>query len=196
MEDGERIRHRFLLGIVVLAPLVITVWAVITLTNFIAGWLARILSHLYLLKPLPYPLLLALSVILVFLGVYFVGFIATTYAGRIVFEIMDWVMLNIPFLNYIYRVSKETIRAFYDLPTKKVFKEVVWVKVGDNMKMLGFVTVYEDDKAVIFVPSTPNPTTGFTIWVDKDFLEKANISVEDALKIIISGGIVNVFQKG
>lgn len=195
-EGGERIRRRFVLGLVIITPIFITVWVIITITNLFVGWLANTLSSIPVLKPLPYPLMLFISAVFVLMVIYLVGLVASTYVGKVAIDIMDTFVLNIPVLNYVYRISKETVKAFYNLPTKRVFKGVVWVKMGENAKILGFITDIYGDIICVFIPSTPNPTTGFTLLVSKENIENADMGVEDGLKFVISGGIVNVFQKG
>lgn len=195
-EGGERIRRRFVLGLVIITPIFITIWVVITITNLFVGWLAKTLSTIPILKPLPYPFMLFISAVFVLMIIYLVGLAASTYVGKLMIDIMDTFVLNIPVLNYVYRISKETVKAFYNLPTKRVFKGVVWVKMGKNAKILGFVTEIYADSISVFIPSTPNPTTGFTLLVSKEYIENADMGVEEGLKFVISGGIVNVFQKG
>jgi len=188
-----RFRQRFLAGVVVLAPLFLTVWVVLFLINLIAGWLARFLSNL--LEPLPYPVLLIPSLLILVAVIYMVGWFATTYFGRAIFGFLDEVLLNIPILQHIYRITRDTINAIYDLPRKTAFKKVVWIRVGEGKRMLGLVTDETAREYIVFLPSTPNPTTGFLMVVDKGHVREAPMSVEDALKALISGGLVNVFQE-
>ncbi len=195
-EGGERrlrFRQRFLAGVVVLAPLFVTAWVVVFITNFIAGWLARLLSRI--LEPVPYIVLLVPSLLILVGVIYVVGWFATTYFGRAIFDFMDEVFMSIPVLQHVYRITKDTINAVYSIPRKVAFRKVVWVSVGDGKRMLGLVTDETDTEYVVFLPSTPNPTTGFLLLVPKGKVEESSMSVEDALKALISGGLINVFQE-
>lgn len=195
-EGGERrlrFRQRFLAGVVVLAPLFVTLWVVIFITNFIAGWIARPLSRI--LEPLPYPVLLIPSLLIVVGVIYVVGWFATTYLGKAIFDFVDDIFMNIPVLQHVYRIARDTINAVYSIPKKTAFRKVVWITVGDGKRMLGLVTDETEDLYIVFLPSTPNPTTGFLLLVEKSSVEEARMSVEDALKALISGGLINVFQE-
>ncbi|NPB04443.1 MAG: DUF502 domain-containing protein [Thermotogae bacterium] len=198
MNEGERrwlrFRQRFLAGVVVLAPLFVTVWVVFFLINFIAGWLARPLSHV--LSPIPYPVLLIPSLLILAIIIYIVGWFATTYLGGVIFNFLDEIFLNIPLLQYIYRITKDTIKALYELPRRSAFKKVVWVELGKGKRMLGLVTDELENGYLVFLPSTPNPTTGFLLMVSKDAAVETDIGVEDALRTLISGGLIDVLQKG
>ncbi len=193
-ERSGRIRQRLIAGVIVLAPLFVTVWVVFFLANLIAGWLARFLSDLLL--PLPYPLLLLPSILILVGIIYAVGWFATTYFGKVFFDFLDGVFLQIPILQYVYRITKDTINVLQNLPRKTAFRKVVWVEMGKGRRMLGLVTDESEGYYIVFLPSTPNPTTGFIIFVEKGEVEDAHIGVEDALKALISGGLVNVFQEG
>ena len=195
-EGGERrlrFRQRFIAGIVVLAPLFLTAWVVVFITNFIAGWLARPLSRV--LEPVPYVVLLVPSLLIMVGVIYIVGWFATTYLGKAIFGFLDEIFLSIPVLQHIYRIAKDTINAVYNIPRKVAFRKVVWIEVGDGKRMLGFVTDETAEEYVVFLPSTPNPTTGFLMLVRKGKVSEAKMSVEDALKALISGGLINVFQE-
>ena len=188
-----RFRQRLIAGVVVLAPLFVTAWVVVFITNFIAGWLARPLSRV--LEPVPYVVLLVPSLLIMLAVIYVVGWFATTYLGKALFGFLDEIFLSIPVLQHIYRIAKDTINAVYNIPRKVAFRKVVWIEVGDGKRMLGFVTDETAEEYVVFLPSTPNPTTGFLLLVRKGKVSEAKMSVEDALKALISGGLINVFQE-
>ena len=188
-----KLRRHFLAGLLVLAPTVITGWLVwkifITVDNFIDPIQKK------------FPILdfpgLGFAVVLVL--IFVAGFLATNLFGRMLIKGGDMVMNRLPLVRKIYVASKELSEVFLT-DKKKVFKRVVLVRFPHrDSYALGFVMsqgIEKFDRAVgeelvnVLVPSTPNPATGFLVLVPKREAVSVDISVEDALKLVISGGAV------
>jgi uncharacterized membrane protein len=133
--------------------------------------------------------------LLVILGL---GFMATNVIGVHVVTAVDKLLLRIPLVAVIYRPLKQVIDAFRGLGgAKQSFKRVVYIDYPvPGMRMIGFATGQycdpQNGKAMtcVLLPTAPSPMTGFLLVVDSDKVSDAPITIEEAMKMIISGGLV------
>ncbi len=101
----------------------------------------------------------------------------------------DWIIDRIPVLNSIYRVSKKIINMFSGNGANKM-REVVFVEYPkDGIWVPAYVTNRKDGWYVLYVPTSPNPTNGFTIMVHADKIIKSDLNIEQASSFIISIGV-------
>ena len=110
--------------------------------------------------------------------------------GRVWFlAFIDSVIEKIPFLNTIYRVLKKVISMFSS-PDQTVAKEVVYVEYPkDGIWVPAYVTNRSNNKYVLFIPTSPNPTSGFTVIVDKSKIITSKMDIEEASSFIVSIGV-------
>lgn len=187
-----RLRTYFVAGLIVFLP--------VAVTFSIIAWLFRILdSFLGWLMPLLIGrevrgLGLAMAVVLIF----FIGAMATNVLGRRLVELFERMMLRIPLARSIYSATKSVSDTIF-LQRRAAFQRAVlvqWPRAG--MHTIAFVTGESRGlpgsphfRALnVFVVTTPNPTTGFLMFVPEEETLPLAMSVEDALKIVMSGGIV------
>jgi uncharacterized membrane protein len=129
-----------------------------------------------------------------------VGIAARHYVGRKLIEFGENILLRVPLLNKIYLTLKQINEAFAT-SKKSAFKTVVLVQFPrQGMYSIGFITSEQHEEVqaktkervvCVFVPTTPNPTTGFLILVPEHDVVKLEMSVADAIKFIISLGTVS-----
>ncbi|MFI3157791.1 MAG: DUF502 domain-containing protein [Methylococcaceae bacterium] len=129
--------------------------------------------------------------------VFAISFFILVYIGRkLVHEGRSWVIGafdhvidRIPLMNTLYRVLKKVINMFSS-HDRTISKEVVYVEYPkDDMWMTAYVTNRYEDKYVLFIPTSPNPTSGFTVIVDKAKVIKSAMNIEEASSFIISVGV-------
>ena len=129
--------------------------------------------------------------------VFAVSFFILVYIGRkLVHEGRSWVIAGfdhvidrIPLMNTLYRVLKKVINMFSS-QDRAIAKEVVYVEYPkDDMWMTAYVTNRYGDKYVLFIPTSPNPTSGFTVIVDKSKVIKSAMNIEEASSFVISVGV-------
>jgi uncharacterized membrane protein len=129
--------------------------------------------------------------------VFAISFFILVYIGRkLVQEGRSWVIAafdhvidRIPLMNTLYRVLKKVINMFSS-HDRTISKEVVYVEYPkDDMWMTAYVTNRYEDKYVLFIPTSPNPTSGFTVIVDKSKVIKSTMNIEEASSFIISVGV-------
>lgn len=180
-------------GLVALVPIVVTVFALRFLFVFTAGILLPVIDPA--LADWPWVWKGALSMGILLTGVYLLGEIATHVVGRRILGLGDAVLLRVPFVKVIYRISKQVVSAFQG-PGARAFQSVVFVEFPHpGMRAIGFVTstIVRDDGSVwntVFVPTTPNPTTGFLQVVAAENVVRTDFSVEEGVKMVMSLGVL------
>ena len=129
-------------------------------------------------------------------GLYVVGALVASRLGSRVFSWQAVVLSRVPVVKNIYSLAKQTADAIYS-PSGNRFSRVVfleWPRPG--VRALGFVTGHShlprDDRRllVVYIPTVPNPTSGNLAFVPEDDVVEAGLTVEEAMKVVFSGGIV------
>jgi uncharacterized membrane protein len=137
-----------------------------------------------------------LSILLLLLLVYLAGVITHYVIGKKLIAVSEMLLLKLPVVRTIYGATKQVMNAL-SLPDKAAFRSVVVVEFPrPGLKAMGFLTGHIEDSngkkyCKVFIPTTPNPTTGFFEIVPTNEVLQTSISVEDAFKMIISGGILS-----
>jgi len=128
----------------------------------------------------------------IFLFLTVVGYSIEKYGKSIFISFIDKLMQNIPLLKTIYNFVKDFLKMAFTTKESEVFREVVLVPFPNReLKSIGFVTNRLGEKfLVVFVPTCPNPTSGFTVTVKKENVEFIDIGIDEAMKMIISIGAV------
>jgi uncharacterized membrane protein len=137
----------------------------------------------------------ALAVVLTLLALYLLGWITTLVIGKRLIGLLDWFMNRIPLVQTIYGGVKKLLTALQQKPDR-VQRVVLIPFPTPEMKTVGFVTRilrdYQTGKelAAVYVPTTPNPTSGYLEIVPLDKLVSTDWSIDEAMTFIISGGAV------
>jgi uncharacterized membrane protein len=101
----------------------------------------------------------------------------------------DFIIDRIPLLNSIYRVTKKIINMFSSHERKEA-REVVYIEYPkEGLWVPAYVTNKRDDQYVLFVPTSPNPTSGFTVIVHQSRVIKSEMNIEQATSFIVSVGV-------
>lgn len=126
-----------------------------------------------------------------------VGLAVTNRPGQAVVNWVDGALTRVPFMGFLYSTIKQGVDAFRDMGGARKFKGVAWVEYpSPGCRLLGFVTgTFQDaktgkDVTAVFIPTSPNPLTGFVVVVDEDKLEVSQLTVEEATKLLLSAGLV------
>jgi uncharacterized membrane protein len=186
------LRNRFLTGLLILTPLAVTWW--IMWKTFTA--VDSILEPVQMRYPvIDHP---GVGFAVVILLILLTGIFARNFIGHRVISLGEQILYRLPFIRRIYHAVKELAQVFL-ADRKMVFKEVVVIRYPHpDSFALGFVT--EDathrmndligrEVVNVFVPTTPNPTSGFLLFVPRDEIVSVPIDVEEAMKMVISGGV-------
>jgi uncharacterized membrane protein len=208
---GVWLRNKFLAGLALALPLIITLWILFTIYDLLHAWSKPVLAQVVNLvnefsdEPLlniEDPKLESLTNFIGFLfsvlAILGLGFMATNVIGVHIVTAVDKLLLRLPLVAVIYRPLKQVIDAFRSLGgTKQNFKRVVYIEYPvPGMRMIGFATGQYCDpqsgKAMtcVLLPTAPSPMTGILLVVESEKITDAPITIEEAMKMIISGGLV------
>jgi uncharacterized membrane protein len=186
------LRSRFLAGAMVSLPLVVTVFFGRFMFNLLDRWSYPISAYLFG-RPV-YGVGAGLAIVLVFM----LGVLAHNVLGRRLLRIGDRILGKVPVLRAVYTGTREVTRAFSGDRAKN-FRRVVLVPFPvEDAYVVGFLTGEFDVDAPggrrrvasVFFPTTPNPTTGFYIIYPIDKVLSSDLTVEEAVRLVISGGLV------
>jgi uncharacterized membrane protein len=190
-----RARAWFLTGLLVLAPSAVTLWVLYRLLNWVDNLLGRFLRF----EAFDYHRIPGLGLLATILLLVIVGFITTRVGQGPLARIWDRLLLRIPGVGIVYGSTKSLGEAFLN-QKEKTFRQVVLVQwPHPGLWRVGFLTGdvskelkdrIGDDISCVFVPHTPNPASGFVHYASKKDLIVLDWAVEDGLKVIVSGGVV------
>jgi len=190
---GDIVRRQFLSGVLVVVPLILTYVVLRFLFEVVDGVLLPIVE-----KILGYNVP-GLGIITTLLIILLTGFFTRSLLGGSIYKRGDLLLTRIPIIRIIYLAAKQLIQAI-SMPNINSFKEVVLIEYPRRgLYVIGFATsrIRFDDNKIgnqklvgIFVPSTPTPVTGLVVFAPEDDIKKVDLSVEEALKLLVSGGIV------
>nr|MBN2278623.1 DUF502 domain-containing protein [candidate division Zixibacteria bacterium] len=188
------IRHQFVAGVLVVVPLILTYVVLRFLFESIDGILSPLIQ-----KTLHYNIP-GLGIIVTILLIILAGFFTRGIIGKTIYRYSERVLVKTPVIRVVYLAAKQLIEAV-TVPQIKSFKEVVMCEyMRKGLYAIGFATArikFIDSpdgprKMVgVFVPSTPTPISGVLVFVAEDEIIPINITVEEAVKMLVSGGIVS-----
>ena len=179
----KKLFNYFLIGIFAVIPIAV----IIKILFFVKDLLADMVRFVYGYAD-------STLYTVLFLGLSCVVLISIGYKlveeGRFwVIAAIDFIMDRIPFLSTIYRVLKKVISMFSS-QNQTIAKEVVYVEYPkEGIWVPAYVTNRAADKYVLFIPTSPNPTSGFTVIVGKDKVLESAMNIEEATSFIVSVGV-------
>ncbi|MFI4988353.1 MAG: DUF502 domain-containing protein [Alphaproteobacteria bacterium] len=196
---GGRLRAYFLAGVLVVAPISITFYIAYLILDFVDS---RVNPHIpaaynpnnYLPFGIP-----GLGLVIVLVAITLIGATTAGYLGRVFVRLSEMLLVRMPVINGIYSAVKQLVEAVFSQKAS-AFRQVVlveWPHAGSWT--LGFVTVatageiqgrLPADVVSIMVPTTPNPTGGYLVFVPRHKVIPLEMSVDAAMKMILSSGIV------
>lgn len=195
----QKIKSNLLAGIATIVPLALTVYVLqvtIELTIWIGGTVAEPLERFVNVTFPGFGLLSSLvGLLIVFLALFIFGGLARNVFGKRVVKWVEDIFKKIPLVDSIYGTTKQLIETVSG-SNNDSFKKVVYIEYPrKGMWTLGFVTSESTNQANeefyhLFVPTTPNPTSGFFLIIAKEDTTPADIDVEEAFRMIVSSGIV------
>ena len=199
---GARLRTWFLTGVVVAGPLAVTaalVWYFVnTVDNAVRTIVpSRFWPDAYLPIPLP-----GFGVIFAFVGLTLLGFLAANLAGRTAISIGETLLNRTPVIRSIYRSAKQIFETLFsasgtslrrvglvEFPMKGQWS-LVFISSPPSPFIETLLPDDEEPRISVFLPCTPNPTTGFTFYVPARDVIEVPITPEDAAKLIMSCGVI------
>jgi len=198
-----RLRNNFLTGLIICAPIAITIWLTWTLIQWADSWVKPLIplqyrpEH-YITFAVPgFGLLIAVIVITI------IGLLAKNFIGKAIFEFGESILDRTPLVRSLYKGLKqlfETVLRERSDSFKKVgmieypspgLWALVFVATDAKGEIASRFSQKGMEMAAVFLPPTPVPTAGFLIFVEKKKIMELDMSTEDAAKLLISGGLVS-----
>ena len=190
-----RLRNYILTGLLVIGPSAVTLWVLFRLFN----WVDNILGRYLRFAALDYHRIPGLGLLATLLLLVIFGWMAQWIGARSLLNLWDGLLTRIPGVGILYGSTKSLGEAFFSRK-QRTFEQVVLVQwPHPGLWRIGFVAgpaseqvrrMLGDDVQVVFVPHTPNPASGFVHYVPKAQLRYLDWAVEDGLKVVISGGVL------
>jgi uncharacterized membrane protein len=199
LRKAGRIRTYFLTGVLVSAPFAITIYIAALVIDFVDARVTSVIPDRYnpnTYLPFGVP---GLGLVVIFIILVVIGWVAAGYVGRIALRYGERIMANTPVLRTIYNAAKQILETVMSAQSS-AFRQVVLVQYPHKgVWVLGFVTgdpgdevqSHTKDQVVgVMVPTTPNPTSGFLLYVKASDVIMLDMTIEEAAKLVISAGLV------
>lgn len=190
---GE-LRNAFVRGIGVLIPVAITFWVFSTLLNWMDGFLSPLFERL-IGRPTPGLGFLGMVVLIMIIGL-----LTRNLAGRFILSWFERFLKSIPIVRSVYGAVKDLFGALTPGAKSRTFRDVVMIEYPrPGLFCIGFVTnemsfkrADDEEKHFtnVYIPNPPNPTSGFLALVPSRDVITLDLSIEEGLKLVLSGGIV------
>lgn len=193
------LRAAFLAGLVLLAPIGVTLYVFNILFTAVGG---RFRNKLFFFVPenlLPETVWNILATLLVLTAITILGYLSRWFLGRLVVNTTEHIIERLPFINTVYKSVKQIVQTF-STQQKAIFQQVVLLEYPrKGVYVIGFRTSSSRGEVQhrtarelhnVFIPTTPNPTSGFLLMVPVDEITPLDMTVGDGMKLIISGGAV------
>lgn len=200
MKLGTKLRAYFFTGILVTAPVSITFY----MAYKIFVWIDVSVNHL--IPPeliarynIPLTTIPGIGIVILILAMIFIGMFAAGFVGRFFLHLGDWIVRRLPVISSIYSLLKQVFETMFSDKKQSFNKCVLLEYPRKGIWILGFVSAetkgeikkeLHEELLSVFIPTTPNPTSGFLIFVPKKDVIPLSMSVEQGIKFVISCGIV------
>ncbi len=199
---GGRIRNWFLTGVVVAGPLAITVYIVWWFVDTVDGWMKKLVpAQFWPDRYLPFPLP-GLGVIVAFVGLTLLGFLAANLAGRSLIALGEAILGRMPIIRSIYKSVKQIFETLFsqsgtsfrkvgliEFPVKGTWT-LVFLSVAPTDAVAAKLPAIGEPYVSVFLPCTPNPTTGFYFFLPTSAVIEVALTPDEAVKLIVSCGVV------
>ncbi|MBN1621253.1 MAG: DUF502 domain-containing protein [Endomicrobiales bacterium] len=192
-------KRYFITGVITILPLWLTLIFIWLMFNWISGFTAPFLKTFFLIfgKKFAGFIVNIISFFLTLFVIWFTGVLATHIFGRRILIGIEKLVIKVPILSEIYLSVRKFIQFFSQ---KRAFRRVVLVEFPrKDVYSVGFITVESfgeiqektsSDYLTVFIPTTPNATTGFLVYMKKSEIIPLDMKVDEAIRLIISGGII------
>ncbi|MDB9972143.1 DUF502 domain-containing protein [Alphaproteobacteria bacterium] len=200
----SKIRSYFLTGVIITAPVGLTFYVAILFIGFVDSRVRNIIPEKYHydnLLPIEIP---GIGLLFVFILLTFIGFLTAGLIGRFIIKLGERIISRLPIIRSVYSALKQIFESVL-ASSSKSFREVVLIEYPrKGVWAIGFITgdtkgevqnATKENMVNVFLPTTPNPTSGFLLFVPRKDVIILDMNVEEGIKMVISGGIVTPKQK-
>lgn len=197
---AARLRNYFIAGILVTAPIGLTIYLVWLIVGVVDGWVTPLIPPRY--NPntyLPFGIP-GIGLVVAIVGLILIGALTSNLLGRLFLRTSDRILARVPVVRGLYSAIKQLTETIFGKQSA-AFRQVVLIEYPRRgIWGLAFITgvtegevqeLTDTEVVNIFVPTTPNPTSGFLLFIPKRDVVVLNMTVEEGIKMVISGGIVS-----
>ena len=195
-----RLRTYLIAGVVVTAPIGITIWLLWLVVDLFDRAVVPLIPDAYNPSKVLDSNVPGVGIVIVLILVTLVGAFVTNVAGRFIVRFGERLVARVPVVRTVYGVLKQIFDAVL-AQSANAFREVVLIEYPRRgIWVIGFITsptrgevqrVLDDEMVNVFLPTTPNPTSGFLLFVPRKDCIHLDMTVEEGVKLVISGGIVS-----
>jgi uncharacterized membrane protein len=206
-----RLRASFLTGLVVIAPVGLTIWLIWTVVGWIDSWVLpmvpkayhpdRMIQDFFGLDPLSQINVRGLGVLIFLIFTILIGVVAKGWLGRSLIKFAESIVERTPVVRTIYSGIKQISQTIFAQSDRSFETACLIEYPRRGIWALGFISTstkgevaekanVSGDMVSVFLPTTPNPTSGFLLFVPKKDVIELDMSVEDSAKLVISAGLV------
>jgi len=192
------IKRNLIAGILVIFPLLFTVYILVFLFRFADSILGKFINT-YLERSLGF-YIPGLGLILFLIIIFVVGFLTTHLLGRRLYSILDKALRRFPLVRHVYPSIRQIVEFLFATQHKTLKKVVLVEYPRRGIWSIGFITNEGPQEARdktrqnllnVFIPSSPGPLTGFFILIPHQEVIFLDITIEEAIKLVVSGGLLN-----
>jgi len=193
----ERFRTYFFAGILVTGPIALTLYIAWWFVGLVDGAVSALLPDRY--NPGTYLHVPGIGLVVAVVGLTLIGALTAGYLGRVFVRVSERILNRMPVVRGVYSATKQIFETVLSKHST-TFREVVLVEwPRRDCWTLAFVTVPPEgelkdlnppDSIGVYVPTTPNPTSGYLIYVPRKDVRPLSMTVEEGIKLVVSGGIV------
>lgn len=196
---SARIRSYLIAGVLITAPITITVYLTYIFLKFIDDVVIHLLPEGLYHDYYGYAAIPGVGLLLALLFFVLVGWLTTNILGRFFVRISEYFVDRMPVIRTLYGSIKQILETIM-ASQSQAFREAVLVEYPrKGVWAIGFLTgetkgeaqdLTDKETVNVFVPTTPNPTSGFLLFFPKEDIKKLDMSVEEAVKLVVSAGII------
>lgn len=195
----SRLRGYLFAGILVTAPLAITAYLTISIVSYIDESVVGLIPpHYNPNQYLPFSVP-GLGLIIVLLSLIFIGMITANFFGRFFISLSENLLDRMPVIRSLYSATKQIFETVFATQSNAFRDVVLFEYPRKGLWCIGFITsstkgevqrITAEETVNVFVPTTPNPTSGFLLFVPRKDLQVLDMSVEEGVKLVVSAGII------
>lgn len=188
---AARLRAYFISGVLVIAPVAITIW--------VSAWFIDLVDNrIFPGKYMPYPIP-GLGLIVAFVAITLIGWATSGFVGRVIHRTGENLVTRIPVIRSIYGGTKQVFESVLAQRSNAFRQVAIFEYPRRGIWSIGFLTgttagevqhSTQNETINVFVPTTPNPTSGYLLFVPRSDLILLDMTVEEGIKMVVSGGIV------
>lgn len=196
-----RLRNNFLAGVVVIAPIGLTVWLIWTVIGWIDSWVLPFIPARFNPEIIVGVNIHGIGVVFFLVFTVIIGWIAKGIVGRSMLRFGETLVAQMPIVRSIYNAVKQIAETVFAQSDTSFDRACLIEHPRRGVYAIAFVSTtakgevdrripHEEEILTVFMPTTPNPTSGFLLFVPRSDIIELDMTVEDAAKLVISAGLV------